>query len=52
MNDASLDSGPIAGAYAFAEMTAKKQYERLFTTASALVGITQQHSLEKKNQRK
>ncbi len=43
-SDASLDSGPIAGsiagAYAFAEMTAKKQYERLFTTASALGGIT------------
>jgi hypothetical protein len=41
---AALDSGPIAGAavgaYAFAEMAAKKQYERLFTTASSLVGIS------------
>lgn len=43
-SDASLESGPIAGAvigaYAFAEMTAKRQYERIATTAAALGGVT------------
>ncbi len=43
-SDASLESGPIAGAvigaYAFAEMTAKGQRERLATTAAALGGVT------------
>ncbi|MFH1359371.1 MAG: hypothetical protein ABIH37_05775 [archaeon] len=32
-------AGPMIGAYAFAEMTAKKQYERLATTAFALAGV-------------
>ncbi len=40
--DASLGSGqiaiPLISAYSFAEMTAKKQYKRLVTTASALAG--------------
>lgn len=40
--DASLDSGlfagPAVGASAFAEMTVKKQWKRMITTASALLG--------------
>jgi len=32
-------TGPLIGAYAFAEMTAKKQYKRIVTTASALAGV-------------
>lgn len=40
----SLTAGPVAGAlagaYAFGEMTAKKQYKRLVTTASTLIGVT------------
>lgn len=33
-------AGAAIGAYAFVEMTAKKQYERLATTASALAGAS------------
>lgn len=48
-SDASLGSGPIAGpiisAYAFAEMTFKKQYKRLITTAFSLAGISVGHFL-------
>ncbi len=44
---AALNSGPpagaIIGAYAFAEMAAKKQYKRIVTTASALAGVTAGH---------
>lgn len=42
-------SGIIIGIYAFTKMTAKKQYERLFTTASVLAGIAVTHIYFAKN---